>query len=162
MFQNMKADIYLNSVFDIDSDSLKQKGIRGILFDIDNTLEPYHTAVPGRAVIELFHKLSCEGFKIGVISNAKMERALEFCENATPFWIAKAGKPLARGYRQLAAMMELEPEELAAVGDQLYTDILGGNRFGCYTIYVKPLEGREPPFVALKRLLEKPFLKGIV
>lgn len=162
MFQNMKADLYLNSVFDIDGKSLKQKGIRGILFDIDNTLEPYHTAVPGQAVIELFNRLSCEGFKIGVISNAKPERTMEFCENATSFWIAKAGKPLARGYRQLAAMMELEPKELAAVGDQLYTDILGGNRFGLFTIYVKPLESKEPPFVMLKRLLEKPFLKGIV
>ncbi len=161
MFKKMKADVYLNSVFEIDTKALKAKGIRGILFDIDNTLEPYRTAKPGKAVRQLFEKLGREGFKIGVISNAKMERALEFCEGATSFWIAGAGKPLARGYRQLAAMMELEPEELAAVGDQLYTDILGGNNFGCYTIYVKPIEKKEPPFVAFKRLLEKPFMKGI-
>ena len=162
MFQNMRADCYLNSIFDIDSEHLKKIGIKGILFDIDNTLEPYHTATPGQKVLKLFEQLNSQGFKIGVISNAKMERALEFCENATSFWIAKAGKPLLRGYRQLAAMMELEPEELATVGDQLYTDILGGNRFGCYTIFVKPLEGKEPPFVAFKRLLERPFMKGMV
>ena len=162
MFKNMKADIYLNSIFDIDSEDLKKKGIKGIMFDIDNTLEPYHTAVPGQSVTSFLDKLRNDGFKLGVISNAKMERALEFCENATPFWIAKAGKPLLRGYRQLAAMMELEPDELAAVGDQLYTDILGGNRFGCYTIFVKPLEGKEPPFVAFKRLLERPFMRGII
>ena len=162
MFHDMKADLYVKSVHDIDSEQLKKRGIKGILFDIDNTLEPYHTATPGQAVQELLARLEAEGFKVGIISNAKMERALEFCEDCTPFWIAKAGKPLARGYRQLAAMMELEPHELAAVGDQLYTDILGGNRFGCYTIFVTPLPGREPPFVRFKRLLEKPFMKGTV
>ena len=52
MFKNIKADMYLNSIFDIDSEKLKKKGIKGILFDIDNTLEPYHTAVPGQMVIE--------------------------------------------------------------------------------------------------------------
>ena len=68
MFKKMKADVYLNSVFEIDTKALKAKGIRGILFDIDNTLEPYRTAKPGKAVRQLFEKLGREGFKIGVIS----------------------------------------------------------------------------------------------
>ena len=161
MFSDMKADIYLPSIYDIDTEKLKRRGIRGIIFDIDNTLEPYRTAHPEEKVLAFLQRLRDEGFQIGVLSNAKMERVLEFCGDAIPLWVAKAGKPLARGYRQLAAMMHLEPRELAAVGDQLYTDILGGNRFGCFTVFVTPIPGKEPPFVAFKRLLEKPFLKGV-
>ena len=73
--------------------------------------------------------------------------------------MANAGKPLKKGYKQLADKMGLAPKEIAAVGDQLFTDILGGNRFGCFTVYVKPLVDAEPAFVSFKRKLEKPFMR---
>lgn len=159
MLKKMKADLYLNTVYDIDLVAMKEAGIKGFFFDIDNTLEPYHTGKPGEKIKALFQTLSEEGFLVGIISNAKMPRALTFCEDVTPYWVASAGKPLKRGYRQLAAMMKLEPNEIAAVGDQLFTDILGGNRFGCFTIYVKPIVDAEPAFVSFKRKLEKPFMR---
>lgn len=159
MLMKMKADLYLNTVFDIDPAAMKAAGIKGFLFDIDNTLEPYHTGKPGDKTLAFFQRLSEQGFKIGIISNAKMPRALAFCENVTPYWVANAGKPLKKGYKQLASMMELKPNEIAAVGDQLFTDIWGGNRFGCFTIYVKPIVDSEPAFVSFKRKLEKPFMR---
>ncbi len=160
MFKKMTADLYVDNVQAIDVDKLKELGIKGVLFDIDNTLEPYHTVKPGEATKELFQHYLDAGLKVAVLSNAKIERAMEFCEGLTENWVAHAGKPLKRGYMQLSDILRLEPNEIAAVGDQLYTDILGGNNFGCYTICVRPIEKSEPPFVAFKRIFEKPFMKG--
>ncbi len=160
MFRHMTADMYIKDVASIDPEDLKKKGIKGVLFDIDNTLEPYHTAKPGQATKDIFEKFIKADMKVAILSNAKVERVVDFCEDFTENWVAKGGKPLKRGYNQLAHMMELEPSEIASVGDQLFTDILGGNLFGCYTICVQPIEKTEPPFVAFKRFFEKPFMKG--
>lgn len=160
MLKHMTADLYINDVASVDPEELKNKGIKGVLFDIDNTLEPYHTAKPGQATKDIFEKFTDAGLKVAILSNARIERVVEFCEDFTENWVAKGGKPLSRGYRQLSAMLELEPSEIATIGDQLFTDILGGNLFGCYTICVKPIEKKEPAFVAFKRIFEKPFMKG--
>ncbi|MBE7055918.1 MAG: YqeG family HAD IIIA-type phosphatase [Ruminococcaceae bacterium] len=160
MFKHMTADMYIDDVASIDPENLKKLGIKGVLFDIDNTLEPYHTEKPGRATKELFERFTAAGLKVAILSNAKEPRAMEFCRDFTDNWVAKAGKPLKKGYIKLAEIMELKPDEMASVGDQLFTDILGGNIFGCYTICVKPIDKIEPPFVAFKRFFEKPFMKG--
>ena len=160
MLKKMIADLYIDDVASISPEMLIEKGIKGVLFDIDNTLEPYHTEKPSEATKALFERFIATGLKVAVLSNAKNERASLFCENFTDNWVAHAGKPLKKGYTQLAAKMGLKANELAAVGDQLFTDILGGNLFGCYTICVKPIDKVEPGFVAFKRIFEKPFMKG--
>lgn len=161
----MKADIKLESVQDIDPAALKKKGIRGILFDIDNTLEEYNTKRPGEKSIALMKKLSNAGFRIGILSNAKNKRAEQFVEgfpkNDFPeiAVVSDAGKPLKSGFKKLLAKMGVEPKESVMVGDQLYTDILGGNCSGLRTILVKPINlNAEPRFVRFKRLIEKPFM----
>lgn len=156
----MIADMYIDDVAAVDPEELVQMGIKGVIFDIDNTLEPYHTAKPSQSTRGVFEAFKAAGLKVAVLSNAKVQRVVEFCEDFTDNWVAHGGKPLKRGYLQLADMMKLEPAEIASVGDQLFTDILGGNLFGCYTICVKPIEKTEPPFVAFKRFFEKPFMKG--
>ena len=75
-----------------------------------------------------------------------------------PF-VGKAGKPLKKGFNELAQKFGLELNQIAMVGDQLFTDILGGNRAGCTTILVTPINIKiEPGFVRFKRFFEKPFL----
>lgn len=160
MFKHMTADLYIEDVASIDVDMLIEKGIKGVIFDIDNTLEPYHTKKPGKSTKDIFEAYEAKGLKVAILSNAKMERAAEFCLDFTDNWVAHAGKPLKKGYIKLAEKMGLKPSELASVGDQLFTDILGGNLFGCFTICVKPIEKTEPGFVAFKRFFEKPFIKG--
>ena len=135
------------------------------MFDIDNTLEEYATEEPGVRCTDYLRSLSEEGFKIGILSNAKENRAQKFCggfpqENYPEiFFRAKAGKPLKKGFRTLLSQMGIAAHEAVMVGDQLYTDIWGGNRSGCYTILVTPInQSIEPAFVRFKRLIEKPFL----
>lgn len=157
---SMTAKAFYNSKFDIDFDRLWEKGIRGILFDIDNTLEEYSAPEPLPDTREFIKKLEEKGFKVGVVSNAKQERTERFCGDILPNRVWKAGKPMSKGFEQICGKFGLKPNEVAMVGDQLYTDILGGNLFGAYTILVKPINIKiEPPFVAFKRLLEKPFLR---
>lgn len=161
----MKADLKLDSIYDIDPAVLKEKGIKGILFDIDNTLEEYDTKEPGEKSIAWIRYLSECGFRIGILSNASHKRAERFL-NGFPkvdfpeiLMVSKAGKPLKFGFLKLIREMEIEPHEAVMVGDQLYTDIWGGNRSGCATIFVKPInQSIEPVFVRLKRLIEKPFI----
>lgn len=160
MSRKMTACAFFNSIHEIDYDGLYEKGIRGIFFDIDNTLEPYSTAVPSEETKALVKDLKEKGFCVGVVSNAKQERTEKFCGEVFPDRVFKAGKPLSKGFTEMADKFGLKPGQTAMVGDQLFTDILGGNLFGAYTILVEPInKDIEPPFVAFKRLLEKPFLR---
>ena len=145
----MKADFKLDSIYDLDPVLLKEKGIKGILFDIDNTLEEYAAKEPGEKSIALIRCLGEQGFRIGILSNASHKRAERFL----------AGKPLRSGFHRLIDEMGIKPREAVMVGDQLYTDIWGGNRSGCYTVLVKPInKSIEPVFVRFKRFIEKPFI----
>lgn len=161
----MKADIKADSIYDIDIETLKNLGIKGIIFDIDNTLEEYATIAPGTRSIEFIRVLWEHGFQIGILSNAGHKRAEKFLsgfpqKNYPPIlMVSKAGKPLRSGFLRLIREMGLKPQEVVMVGDQLYTDIWGGNRAGCKTILVKPINKKiEPAFVRFKRLIERPFM----
>lgn len=161
----MKADLKADSIYSIDFDALRRKGIRAILFDIDNTLEEYATKKPGQKSIAYLKQLGELGFQIGILSNASHKRAERFLSGFPQqdypkiFMISKAGKPLKNSFRKLIREMGVRPDETAMVGDQLYTDIWGGNRSGCYTVLVKPINERiEPAFVRFKRRIERPFL----
>ena len=162
MFKGMKADAYYHDIMEIDLAGLKAAGIKAVILDIDNTLEHYATPTPGKHTADFLQKLEEAEIKASVLSNARPERAEKFCSGLIDCWIGYAGKPGKKGYRKLAEKLGLEPREIACIGDQLYTDILGGNSFGCYTIFVEPMDvSDEPPFVRFKRLIEKPFLRRI-
>lgn len=161
----LKPDLKIESIYDIDPEMLKINGIKGLLFDIDNTLEEYATKMPGKKVSDFLRKLYDLGFKIGIVSNAKPERAAEFVagfpkdDYPNVFFVGKAGKPLKRGFAEISDIMGIDLKYLAMVGDQLFTDILGGNRSGCFSILVNPINIKiEPGFVRFKRFFEKPFL----
>ena len=161
----MRADIKLENIYEIKPEMLRENGIKGLLFDIDNTLEEYATEQPKEKSIEFLRMLSENGFKIGILSNAKHLRAAYFLdgfpkENYPEIYLeSQAGKPLKKGFRKLISKMGIKPEETVMVGDQLYTDIWGGNRTGCKTILVTPInKSIEPAFVRFKRLIEKPFM----
>jgi len=161
----VKADLKIKSVYDLDIKMLKSKGIKGILFDIDNTIEEYATPMPSEKTLEFFRQLSEEGFKIGIISNAKYIRVAKFIKGFPSknfpelHCIAHAGKPFRKAFRLLSMKMDLKRSEIAMIGDQLFTDIWGGNRAKCFTVLVEPINRKiEPKFVKFKRLLEKPFM----
>lgn len=145
---------YMDSTYEIDFEELYQKGYRGILFDIDNTLVP-HDAPATRQSVELFERLHAMGFATCLISNNKEPRVTPFAEAMNTPYVYKAGKPSRRGYQEGMEKMGTKLPDTLFVGDQLFTDVWGANRTGIYSILVKPLNPREEIQIVLKRYLEK-------
>lgn len=149
--------VYMNSTYEIDFKKLYEQGFRGVLFDIDNTLVG-HNAPQNERSMALLADLKNMGYKCGIVSNNGYERVSSFADPADLFYVYKAGKPWKTGYLKVIENMELKPEEVFFVGDQIFTDIWGANRAGIYNILVKPL-GKDIGFhIFLKRIIEKPVL----
>ena len=145
---------WLDSTYEIDWEQWKRKGIRGVLFDIDNTLVPHGAPADSRA-IALFEKLHALGFQTCLLSNNKEPRVKSFADQVHSPYIYKAGKPGVKNYNRAVQEMGLCKEEVLFVGDQLFTDVYGANRAGIYGILVKPINPKEEIQIVLKRYLEK-------
>jgi len=153
-----KADAYVSSIFDITPEGLKKRGIYGLILDIDNTLVATHIKDPDAKIIKYIKSLNDNGIKTVIVSNASKKRVELFCEPLNIQYIYKARKPLGGGFLKAIEKMGLPKEKVAIVGDQLFTDVLGGNLTGIRTILLKPIDLNEPIPIRLKRVLEKPFL----
>jgi HAD superfamily phosphatase (TIGR01668 family) len=152
-------DLYLNTVYELDINLLKAKGIKSIIVDIDNTLVSWETRVPDEKVTDLVCKLTAEDFKICILSNNTKRRVEEFNECLKLPAIYKAVKPSKTAFRRAMRLMNSSPENTAVIGDQLFTDVLGGNRLGLFTVLVSPISEKEFIWTRLVRLLEKSVLK---
>lgn len=133
---------YYKSVFKIDFLSLKSRGIKLLLIDIDNTLVSYDDPVPTKEVDELINELLKLDFEIVLISNNNFKRVSLFANHNNLKFVSKALKPLKKGYKRALKLVEgtYLNKEVCVIGDQLYTDILGGNKMGFYTILIKPVK----------------------
>lgn len=150
---------YYNSIYDISLDNLHSKNIKGIIFDIDNTLAPFDVKYPDEKIKQFFETLKKEGFKSSLVSNNKESRVRLFNSKLKLPYIARAGKPRLKGIKKAMYLMKTDVNSTAFVGDQLFTDMWAGNRIGMYTILVKPISQRDEWTVKLKRGLEKQVLK---
>lgn len=157
LFERFFPKEYVESTYSIDFEKMYEKGFRGIIFDIDNTLVP-HGADATPEAIELFEKLKRTGFDICLLSNNKKPRVERFNKDVNVKYIFKAQKPITKNYLAAAIMMRCRPSETICVGDQIFTDIHGANKSGIYSILVKPVSKINPFQVKLKRILEKPVL----
>jgi len=154
----LTADAYINSIYDITADDLKRHGIYGLILDIDNTLVATHTKEADEKVISYIKSLNNQGIKTVIVSNARKERVELFSKPFNIEYVYKASKPLGRGFNLAIEKMGLAKEQVAIVGDQLFTDVLGGNLKGIHSILIKPIDPKEPWPIRLKRIFEKPFL----
>ena len=161
MFKNFYADAYFDKITDVSPSYLKEKGIRGIILDIDNTLIGHDVPVPDEKVLSHLRLFESEGLKLCVVSNNTYERVKNFSAKIeVEYFVHEALKPRAYGYNLAAKEMDLKMNEIAAVGDQIFTDVWGAKRAGVFAILTKPLhKGGEGFFIAVKRVLEKPFLR---
>lgn len=160
MIRKLYPKAYISSIFDMDITALKNKGIKGIIFDIDNTLVPYDEAEPTTLIINFFEKLRSEGFKITLVSNNTEDRVLKFNEKLQVFALHKARKPLTGGFKRALALMECKKEEAVIVGDQVFTDVFGGNSAGILTILVQPVSDKDEWITKVKRGLEKRVIRS--
>lgn len=153
--------MYVNSIYDINFEELKERGITSLVFDIDNTLVPQKILNPDRKVINLFKFLKSKGFKICLISNNTTKRVNNFTKNIGIQGVSWAIKPRKAAFYKALKMLDSKPEETAIIGDQIFTDILGGHRVGLFTILVRPLSSEEFGWTKLMRKLERRVLKKV-
>ena len=161
MFKNFYADAYFDKITDVSPEFLKEIGIEGIIIDIDNTLIGHDVPIPDEKVLAHLRAFEAAGLKLCVVSNNKYDRVKNFSQKiGVEYFVHDALKPRDYGYNLAAQEMNLSREKIAAIGDQIFTDVWGARRAGCFAILTKPLhKGGEGFFIAIKRVLEKPFLR---
>ena len=163
MFKNFYADAYFENIKNVSPEYLKGKGIEGIILDIDNTLIGHDVPIPDEKTMAHLRLFESAGLKLCVVSNNKYERVKNFTEKiGVEFFVHEALKPKKHGYNKASKEMGLPMNKIAAIGDQIFTDVWGAKRAGCFAILTKPLhKGNEGKFIAFKRILEKPFVRKI-
>ena len=154
-------DIYQKSIYTIDYQKLQSRGIKCLLFDLDNTLVPASIKVPNKKIRELFTELKEKGFTVILFSNSPKKRLKPFKEELEVDALASAMKPLSRNYLKIMREYKFTVSEVAMIGDQLLTDILGGNRVGITTILINPVSKQDMVFTKINRRLEDFILKRL-
>lgn len=154
MFECFYPDEYLDSIESIDFQKLYEQGLRGVLFDIDNTLVPHGAPADARA-LRFFEKLRKTGIRYCLISNNQLPRVKPFADAVGAKFVENAHKPSPKNYEKGMEMLGCTKENALFVGDQLFTDIWGAKRAGMHTILVKPIHPKEEIQIVLKRYLEK-------
>ncbi|MHB9037584.1 MAG: YqeG family HAD IIIA-type phosphatase [Armatimonadota bacterium] len=151
-----RPDQCVRSVHEIDLTALKRSGYVALMLDLDNTLLPWASSqVPesSRSWIESAKGL---GMKLCIVSNTHNPKRLSTIANELGISsIFKALKPRPHGFERALKMLGCQPENTVVVGDQLLTDILGGNWACMYTIFVEPMHTKEFIGTKLSRLVER-------
>ncbi|WP_010252554.1 YqeG family HAD IIIA-type phosphatase [Acetivibrio cellulolyticus] len=155
MIEKFYPRLKIDKVQDIELNMLTKNKIKGLILDIDNTLVPEHVAEADKNAVEWIAKVKNAGFKVCIVSNASEKRVVKFNEKLQVNAIHKASKPGSRAFMKAARLMDIKAEETAVIGDQIFTDIFGGNRVNMFTILVKPIDKREVIYVRAKRIAEK-------
>ncbi len=152
------ADQVCPSIFDLSGPALARRGIVLLLADLDNTLSPYGQALPSDAVRAWNEGLRAAGVSLFVLSNNRhADRPRVYCEALGIPFLGHAGKPGTEGFFRAMERMGAAPGQTALVGDQVFTDVLGGNRAGVTTILVEPIRLAGNPGRYLRYAVEWPF-----
>ncbi|MCL6450305.1 MAG: YqeG family HAD IIIA-type phosphatase [Acetobacteraceae bacterium] len=160
LLQKLRPRAYLPSIEHLDLDALRGVGIEGVILDLDNTLVPWRDPRAPEELLAWVRRLEAHGFKACILSNGRRRRVAAFSAALGVPGVCGA-KPGRAGFRRALALLGTPPSRTAVVGDQVFTDVLGGNRLGLHTILVAPRSARELGFTRLMRLLEALVLRAM-
>ncbi|HEY5112514.1 MAG TPA: YqeG family HAD IIIA-type phosphatase [Coriobacteriia bacterium] len=155
----LQPDIYYSSVHAIDLDALRLAGVRVLLLDLDNTLLARDTNVVPPELRVWVAGLTDRGFRVCLLSNNWHERARIVAEELGLDLVDHAVKPLPFAFLRALSRVGGRAREAAVIGDQLFTDILGGKLLGMRTVLVQPLSATDLTHTLLLRRLEAIVLK---
>jgi len=156
----ISPDYYLRSVSDIDLDALRSRGVDTLLVDLDNTLLPRDTSAVPESARKWVRSLAAHGFKVCLVSNNWHERVSEVAEELGIDLVAKAVKPLPFAFLRALRKVGSTRSSSAVVGDQMFTDVVGGKLLGMVTVMVLPLSQSDLPHTLALRRIERVLLAG--
>ncbi|MBQ9902081.1 MAG: YqeG family HAD IIIA-type phosphatase [Clostridia bacterium] len=154
-----KPDMRISKMIDITPEMLHSLGIRALLLDIDNTMTTHNNPVPADGVREWLEEMKSQGFMLMVVSNNNGERVRKFSQLLGLYFEGSAKKPLPVGFRRACTRLGIQPKEAAVIGDQIFTDIMGGNLLGACTIMTEVYEPEPMFFFKIKRACERFIMK---
>ena len=140
MMRNFVPDYVFDSIYEITPLFLREHRIRGVLIDLDGTLASRKAPLPPEGLSDFLRELQESGLKIMIFSNNREKRVERFCQTLHIPFISRARKPFSRGFYLAMKKLNLSAQTLAIIGDQIFTDVLGGNRVGALTCYVRPVD----------------------
>ena len=156
---NLYPDLYLNSVIDINATLLKKNKLEALILDVDNTLIDYYKNLIDGAE-DWCENLKSEGIKCIILSNSNKKEKVETV--AKKLWIKYvmfAKKPLKSGFKKALEKLEMKPEQVAVVGDQIFTDVVGAKRMKMFSILVKQVGEKDIFITKVKRPIENAIIK---
>lgn len=155
-------DEHVQSVAEITPEHLHAMGIRALLLDLDNTITPWRSRQVPAEIAEWVKRMQAAGIQLCFVSNTRNLGRLQWLSKQLNVPYARGPmKPRRATLRRALAMLGVEPQHAAIAGDQLFTDVWGGNRLGIYTIWVRPMHPREFIGTRVSRQVEKWLLKRL-
>lgn len=151
----MVPDLHKSSVYEIDVQALKQQGIKSMLVDLDNTLVESTRPDATPRLVKWLAQVKEMGIQVMILSNNSKTRVSKFAQPLHIPFIHLARKPLTFAFRRALKELGTTKEETVMVGDQLLTDVFGGNRAGLYTILVTPVSNIDGFMTRLNRRVER-------
>ena len=149
----------VRGVTDITRDMLEEMGVSALILDVDNTLTTHNNPRLEVAVLAWLAKMREADIALILLSNNSRDRVRPFAEQLRLGFVARGMKPLAFGYKRAVEALGVGKRQAAVVGDQIFTDILGGNLYGAKTILVEPIHPEDGRLFRLKRRLETKVLR---
>lgn len=150
---------HFEKVEQISNQFLKENNIKALILDVDNTLIDYHRNLSS-SVIQWAKELKKQGIKLYILSNTNHKEKVEEVANKLEIpYRNLAKKPLKAGFLKVKQDLQEKPENIGVVGDQIFTDVIGGNRCNMYTILVEPINPKDFWYTAWKRPLENKIKK---
>ena len=146
----------VKSIYEIPLDELYSQGMRGIITDLDNTLVSAKTALATDELVAWLAEVKQKGFEVVVVSNNNQSRVGAFAAPLQLPYIHAARKPAQRAFRKSLEMLNMQPSQVMMIGDQMMTDVFGGNKMGLYTVLVTSIAPHEEGIMTrVNRKLER-------
>ena len=147
-------DYYIKNFQSLDLNRLLERNIKVLVCDIDNTLVAHDEADPSEAVKAFVQSVKAKGIQVVLVSNNVKERVERFAKELDVKTYPFAQKPLKKTYLKMMKDANCAPDEIAVLGDQLLTDMLGANRVGFYTILTNPVAQKDLTCTKINRFFE--------
>lgn len=159
MLKLLYPDSFVETIFEIDIDELKARGIKGLILDLDNTIVARNSAVATDELKEWLTSIKRHGMRACILSNNWKQRVSSIAAQVELPLVARAAKPRRGAFVQAMRVLGTSKAETVVIGDQLFTDVLGGNLAGIHTILVVPMSNHEAPHTRILRRLERRIMK---